>query len=1119
MKLLKPTKSKQWRLKTNKMGTVSINSFSGMHSSLGNPAIGTAQAGKSMVRNRTRGWLELPDGYAQRYAVPVADTYNTLIIEKDIAHLHVPEHGGQNVSIFIGTYTKVSRYSAGVTIPRFGVWMRPYWSGATWIDAWQELTEIEIVQLTSLSDISTLNFADTSKAADYFKNWIVVFEDYTQAQDTDNYFLIQSSTGTSVTYFGANASLTNATRIAGAKMILCRSFLNKELPATISSYILNYLNEIRITSGNLSTDVSLMGGYRKKTYSWTTSDAAMDRVVLDVGCIDTWRYAILMDSITAQTEASSPLEAGNYSFKLALGTDDNQIGVAREVNIGGNNNMAIKKNVGSVGYKIASDGTYIYRPSATDVRLVNRYLVSDYSFNKDCRAVSAGSSCVFVDMMIMGNTLYYLYLITGGADRLFCVTIDLTTFAVTNTVTIPRYFSPPGIVLDYILSAKMCNDGTYIYIVYSASPVNYGFFACKYNSAMNFLAEFNSYLSCPHPDYIAFIDAICYSASDGYIFVESRHPTQISCFMRLNQALTSATFADGTSTNRIIDSLVAGPDNYLYEVIRENGLTIKKRERIGSFGVSASWTVSNANAGYVSTDGTYLYAFLALTGSCIVMKGIDVYLQTYLSQIIVTNTPNNMIFIGNYLYSDGLILDLSPTSYSITVDGSQRIDFKLLISAGAIPARMRYVYLYVSKDGGLFYRLMKIDLTVVTNIDTGIVTQETWEVAAYYHPTAKHFYHRSITKSIKETDYELIGAEIATDMGRAYAQSGIVRYKAAGVVGVKTYVGNLYDVYSAQTIKNKVLVNCVSGEGNQQIDVFDYTDPIDIEYGDGDEIASIADSNERILVGKKRSNVLLSLSQGEYSREIVSRGVGNCSQKGTVSFDDVVYWPDYNGLHSFSSYGGLRDMNPTWVEAWKAYTDAQKEAAISVIDRINKCWIICVGSDIWQCDLREPNQWMILGYTDLPIAIKQNLEGFIDYLIARTDAITGKVVTIQPSLTLADRFNGVNYSFNWKSNKIELVKNAEGFAIDALVLGTILEYDTSFAFQMKMYLDDIATAVQTVTLPSGKYKITLQAPFGCRCKAPVIEFLGTTVAANDYIKIKSAEIYTDGVQRGDVIIQ
>jgi hypothetical protein len=1089
------------------MAMIPINDFDGIVDSQGNPAIGTASATKGLIRNRTRGWLELADGYETRLAVPVSDTYNTLIVEKDIAHFYVEEHGGKAVSIFIGSYTKVSRYDANVKIPRFGVWMRPYWSGAAWIDAWIELTEIEIVKLVSFTAPSTINITATGTAADYFKNWIAVFEDYTQAQDHDNYLLIQASTTSSITFFGLNSQLDRA---ADAKIILVRSFVNKELPALVTSFIFNYLNEIRLTSGNLSTDVSLMAGYRKKSYSWATTDKEMDRIVLDVGCLDVWRYAVLINSISAQVDENSPLESGNYGFKIALGTDDNQIASAHEAYIDSVNEMAVKFSIPEASNLFATDGSYIYRPDVANNRIINKYSAIDYTYISAIQIEQTSNAFAFQDILIVGGKLFVAWVRSDTYAQLFIAEVVLSTFTL-GTV----YTTADG---NPIPNAKLTTDGTYLYAVYAAifvviSPpgISRELRIRKFDLSLSHIAV-NTLLPGGHTDVVDYVCTACYAG--GYIYTSTLSSNgKTSWFVAIDVAsLLMANEVDVGTVGLWFQSMFV-LSGYLYYVLTESGVKLERRV-LSTLALANSWNIATGVDARMCTDGTIIYAFIRYAASYQIMKTVDIPNSTYGTQLIIeSNTSNIQVF--TYLYGDGFIIDLAPTTYAIAVDGTQRIDFKLLVSAGAIPARMRYAYLYISRNSGSFYRLKKIDLTVVTNISTGEVTQQAWETDPYYDTVSKHFYHRSATIQIKESDYELIGAEMSVDLGRSFEQSGVVRYVAGAVVDGRVYVGNFYDVFSSKLYENKLLVNCVSGEGNKQIDVFDYTNPINLEDGDGDAIVGIADANKRIFVQKKRTVMLLVLFNDEYDRDYKSSGIGNCSNKGCVKYDDVVFWPDYNSICSFATHSGLREINPDWVQTWKAYSDAQKEASLFVIDRINKCLIVVVGSDIWQYDLVD-GRWMQLGYTDIPIAIKQNLEGTIDYLIPHATGITGKIFTIAPG---NDRHDAANYSWNWKSNKIDLLKQEFGYASDIIIQGFVVKYDSSFAFQLKAYIDDNATAIMTANIPTGKHIMMLRVPLGTRCKAIIFELLGTTVAENDYIKIKSLQIYPEKVPTGNVTLQ
>ncbi len=181
-----------------------ILNFGGLKTSIANPPGNSAKSMSNLVRFRHRGvkeglpyaYLEQADGYAQKYALPATTQTGNKItncIITDIKSFYVKEHGGQNVQVAVGTYTKTSRYDVTVTLNRSGIWMRPYWSGAAWVDSWFELTEMEILKADSTGGYSTSTIKCTTTdgfAADYFKNWTLVFPPYGAANQADNHLLI-----------------------------------------------------------------------------------------------------------------------------------------------------------------------------------------------------------------------------------------------------------------------------------------------------------------------------------------------------------------------------------------------------------------------------------------------------------------------------------------------------------------------------------------------------------------------------------------------------------------------------------------------------------------------------------------------------------------------------------------------------------------------------------------------------------------------------------------------------------------------------------------------------------------------------------------------------------------
>ena len=138
------------------------DSFLGYKPNVANAPFNSAVTGKNFVIHRHRdpknpraGWIEQADGYAEKFsALPVNDTVirkiSGIAINPVFYNLYIPEHGGQNVTVVTATYTKTGFFPASPTVNRFGIWIRPYWSGAAWIDAWRELTEMFIFELDAL---------------------------------------------------------------------------------------------------------------------------------------------------------------------------------------------------------------------------------------------------------------------------------------------------------------------------------------------------------------------------------------------------------------------------------------------------------------------------------------------------------------------------------------------------------------------------------------------------------------------------------------------------------------------------------------------------------------------------------------------------------------------------------------------------------------------------------------------------------------------------------------------------------------------------------------------------------------------------------------------------------
>ena len=326
-----------------------------------NPPFNSAQSGKNFVIHRHRdtqnpalGWIEQADGYAKKVFVTGGSNPGTLpandtvirkissISHKDIYNLYIPEHGGQNVTIVAATYRKTGYYSGSPTLDRFGIWIRPYWSGAAWVDEWRELTEMYIFTLKRIGSsnndrlyiddgtyvFKTIDPAGIVFGADYFKNWTIVYDTF---GDAENYDLIIGSGyvgefADDYSFKLAHLNTDFSTRTVGTKLLVYRSFLTQELPSTLTSFIYGILSEARLTSGNSATDLVL--GVASKTASFIHGGSlaytrTVDAVIAQPGTLSVWQYAAMLGIAGVESATGADiLDAGTYYLKKSIVMDD-----------------------------------------------------------------------------------------------------------------------------------------------------------------------------------------------------------------------------------------------------------------------------------------------------------------------------------------------------------------------------------------------------------------------------------------------------------------------------------------------------------------------------------------------------------------------------------------------------------------------------------------------------------------------------------------------------------------------------------------------------------------------------------------------------------------------------
>jgi len=471
------------------------NAFYGLKSSVANPTFNSAQSGKNFLIHKHRepvgriaGWIELADGYVKKNYVAGCSTPGVLpandttirkissISVKDIYNLYIPDHGGQNVTVVVATYTKTGFFPASPTVNRFGIWIRPYWNGSAWTDAWYEVTEMFIFELVELGtggnnrklyiddapgtkyNFKTLDPTGTVFTTDYFKNWTIV---YSAFGDSENYDLV-ASCGYDTNQFylqlvPGHLNTQFSSRTAGTKLLLYRAFLTQELPSSLSGMIYGVLSEMRMTSGNSATDIALMLGNRSCSFYSTGTGAytrTIDGLIGSAAFEDLWQLHAFFGIRHALTDVGggeTGLPVGWFYFRQSIVFDDGnetRLHDAATTNGWGDESAVKTIEVLAEGKKIQG---YLYRSwGALPLRArymrvymssdnINFYRVKDY----DLRDATLWDDNGLRGLGIWGGNHWYAG--AGFTSDLFITGDDWDT-AVEATTQIGRQITDSGII-------------------------------------------------------------------------------------------------------------------------------------------------------------------------------------------------------------------------------------------------------------------------------------------------------------------------------------------------------------------------------------------------------------------------------------------------------------------------------------------------------------------------------------------------------------------------------------------------------------------------------------------------------------------------------------------------
>lgn len=1080
------------------MQSFKTNEFLGLKTALNIPPGNSAKSLQNFVRHRHNGWLEQADGYGSKYSLPTSDTYTTSISIKDVKNVYIKEHGGKQVTVCVGTYSKKYRSSATL-VPSVGVWCRPYWSGVAWVDAWRELTEKEYYDFASWGGTTTLKLdGNFGFASDYFKNWAVVFEDYSGGQQDDNYVLCESSAENigdltlDLTMF--EDGTLHTLRSSPSTIILARNWINGETPSSLKSFIAALFEEVRITTGGSSSDINLMAGLRTKTFGWDTTDKSLDEIILDRGCMNIWSRAFGIDSL-GSVSSPDPMPSGQYQVKATLQMDDNNETELRNPKQTVSDDLAVNASVSysvsgdSVVSSVCADSSYFYYAVITSAnKLVltrvsksNPAVASTVELTNDVQAPDIASAPLIT---IDSGVIY----IAAGTIGNYCGLwkVNAATFtqigaqkAIQDTfATVPRY-------RIWVVSG-------YLFI----STENAGFDQRLYRVNISSLESDQNYT----PSGLV-TDVASYLSSYLLITIEGS-PGKIE---QIQIDGMSVTFSDTLTRNDPYALYVLSSTKVLIGYLGSPGI-IGIYNFLGEIGTISVQDYPRQFA----SDGTYVYVMSGYSSSAVYVQKISIAslatVGAALQLSASSETSASIFYSSDYLYV-AYYTAATPVSFisqistlpfeGVILSSNQAIQFRPIVSGVAIGRRIQNMRVWISDDFGTTWYLAK----TVSLLSDGIL----WDSAAYYDSTLKHFYHRGAYVTITGSDWSAKGGDFSAEAGRSYSDSGATNYTSLAVMGSKTFAMSPYIGTPSSEEKNKI-VSCVTGGGVLQVDVFpnDVTTVVDVDYSDGDQIVGGIALADRLLVLKKNNIVLIQDDgNGGYYRDLMASGIGCCSINTADTFEDMVFFCGYSGIYSYST--SRTDLiNRDWLLDWKALTDAQKESAFAIVDVIDRKYLVYCASSVYVYDI-DSGEWTKYAWNDSMLKFAKCSADSTNP--GTVDALGASNIFNLSKQTL---HNGSNFTMIWESNEINPLVQSKGYAYDCLLRHIVFDYSSDVSISVSVYLDGSSTALTTYTLPStaGSKRMVL-APLSARCKTFRVKYTAITTGTNQTVKIKSRIDYFD----------
>lgn len=563
-------------------------------------------------------------------------------------------------------------------------------------------------------------------------------------------------------------------------------------------------------------------------------------------------------------------------------------------------------------------------------------------------------------------------------------------------------------------------------------------------------------------------------------------------FLELAHPQTDYAYATGTRLylyrNFTFRDLPFDITSFIYTLFNEARITT------GNNATDASLMAGFRTADYLLTDGTKQVQ-IRTDGLLSDVATLDVWPYAGLLKISGTvfgnpDPPPSATYYFKYALrmDDGSISKLydafggAGNSNHVTVDGLHTIALSYYRSLGAWPRRAKSIILYESVDGKAFYQFDEIDLTIPANLTA-------FELLAA--PFGTHYYAKG-SLTFDETFLSDANPLSITWDDKADDDDGVIRFSHAMVLVPRVYAAGVYDPSQAKYFKNQIFASAIAGDANKQYDVFPNDDAhlIDLEFSDGDEVVAIGAVDQLIVAIKKRSIVTISQDAAlGFVKQLVSKGYGISSFRTLISFDDTLTWLDYNAVIRFSTRG-VEVLNHAWIQDLRDMSDAVKEAAIAVFDRVNRQYRLSLNGRMYVMDY-DTKEWTIQSYALPPARFAADATGSIDFLNG------SKLLTVGEGEGLQQE---EPYDVSYETNEFQHGEEDED--VDLNVTTIICRYRSDVDLTLRLYRTDTATEIGggPWTLPSARTRVRVKV-MNARCSSFRLKLEGTIHEVNQRVTI------------------